>query len=333
MFILIFLFWNVDFLWNVLWTRGYSLSYPKEILASTAASSTEPNTCKRSNIVAVQAFLLNFLVNENAWISSMPQYKVGLLSIVSWESTPFFDNKAAFQRGVLNALRRTGVELTDILGRVRGTSQADPDLQAARGLVQYDERTWWFNPFDRTRPFGPVQPSPSVYRSAIPLYEAFNTRLAACQAMFDARADNLVDFIERIAQDTGSTVDTLGRRSQGERYDPVTDTFVPGEGNDWGWFDMHADDLFMYASGEMYAYHGLLQAARLDFADVVAKRDIGQIWDQLERHIAEAAALSPLIVSNGREDGIMMPDHLAVLAENILRARANITELRDVLKQ
>jgi hypothetical protein len=29
----------------------------------------------------------------------------------------------------------------------------------------------------------------------------------------------------------------------------------------------------------------------------------------------------------------VMPDHLAVMAENVLRARANRTELREVLKR
>jgi len=332
-FLIAFIIWNIDFLWNVLWTRDFSLAYPKAILARETPQTADPNKCRRSAIVDVQTYLIDFVVNKNAWISSMPQYKIGFLGMVSWESTPFFDNKAATQRGVLNALRRTGVELTDILGRVRGTSQADPDLQAARGLLQYDERTWWFNPFDATRPFGPVQPSPSIYRSSIPLYDKFNERLAACQASFDSRADNLLQFLERIAQDTGSTVDALAKRSQGTRYDPRTDTFVDGEGNDRGWFDFRADDLFMFALGQMYAYHGLLQAARLDFADVIDKRDLGPIWDLLERHVAEAAALSPTIVSNGREDGMMMPDHLAVMAQNILRARANMTELRDVLKR
>ena len=156
LFLLLFVAWNVDFLWNVMWTRGYSLAYPKPILAKETPQTGDPTICRRSAIVDVQTYLIDFVVNENAWISSMPQYKLGLLGIVSWESTPYFDNKAAIQRGVLSALRRTGVELTDILGRVRGTSQADPDLQAARGLLQYDERTWWFNPFDPTRPFGPV---------------------------------------------------------------------------------------------------------------------------------------------------------------------------------
>ena len=149
--------------------------------------------------------------------------------------------------------------------------------------------------------------------------------------MFDARADNLLQFLERVAADVGSTIDLLGKRSQGMRYDPRTDEFVTGEGNDRGWFDFNADDLFMYASGKMYAYHGLLQGLRSDFAGVIQRRDISAIWDLMEEHVAEAAALQPLIVSNGREDGAFMPDHLAVMSQKMLRARANMSEIRDIL--
>src|SRR5262245_62495599 len=66
-------------------------------------------------------------------------YKLGLFGM-PWERTPFFDNKTAFQRGVNQAVRRTAIELVDTLGRVRGTSGIDPDLQkdviAQRGLTQ-----------------------------------------------------------------------------------------------------------------------------------------------------------------------------------------------------
>ena len=362
LFILGFIAWNVDFVWATLGTRNYSLAYPKQTLqpAATAAVSPpgqpeaepppaapaepeaapgapgtpvagEPGRCHPSKLVEMQAYLIDFLVNQNRWVPSMPQYKAGVLGIWSWEDTPLFDNKAAFQLGVLSALQRTGVELTDILGRTRGTSAADADLQAAQAALQTDARTWYFNPFDRQRPFGPTTATPTYYRQAMRNYIAFNDRLEKCQATFDVRADNLLQFLERVAADVGSTIDILGKRSQGERYDPRTDEFVTGEGNDRGWFDFRADDLFMFASGKMYAYHGLLQAARADFAGVIQRRDIGAVWDLMEEHVAEAAALSPLIVSNGREDGALMPDHLAVLSQKMLRARANMSEIRDIL--
>lgn len=343
--ILLIAIWNIHFFWNVVWLRGYDLAYPQSVLtaiatadkaqADAAGSTTAvaQRSCPRSRIVAMQSYLIDFAIHQNAWVPSMPQYKIGVFGIASWDATPFFDNKASFQSGVLRALRRTAIELSDILGRARGTSEIDSDLQSARGLLQYDERTWWFNPFDSERPFGPVQPSPSIYAGAIPLYERFNERLAACDALFDTRADNLQQLLDRVANDLGSTVEELGRRSQGIRYDAKSDKFVDAEGNDRGWFDFRADNYFMRASGQVYAYHGLLQAARVDFKNILDKRDLVDVWDRMEQHLAEAAALSPLIISNGREDGLFMPDHLAVMAENILRARANMTELRDILRQ
>ncbi|MHA1516973.1 MAG: DUF2333 family protein, partial [Alphaproteobacteria bacterium] len=90
-------------------------------------AETATQTCRRSMVVEATADLVDFNVNENAWISSMLLYKLGLFGL-AWEKTPYFDNKAAFQRGVHQAIRRTAIELVDTLGRVRGTSQIDKDL-------------------------------------------------------------------------------------------------------------------------------------------------------------------------------------------------------------
>ncbi len=120
------------------------------IVSSPEATTPAPGgggtqTCRRSAIVDVTADLVDFNVNQNAWISSMILYKLGLFGI-DWDRTPFFDNKAAFQRGVNQAVRRTAVELVDTLGRVRGTSQIDSDLQSARGNLQFDEFDLVFRP-------------------------------------------------------------------------------------------------------------------------------------------------------------------------------------------
>ena len=104
----------------------------------TKPAETPAKTCRRSLLVDATADLVDFNVNQNAWISSMVLYKLGLFGL-PWDQTPFFDNKASFQRGVNQAVRRTTIELVDTLGRVRGTSQIDADLQRARGALQFDE--------------------------------------------------------------------------------------------------------------------------------------------------------------------------------------------------
>ncbi|TIY11030.1 MAG: DUF2333 family protein, partial [Mesorhizobium sp.] len=175
----------------------------------TAGVEGEVKTCTNSAIVQVAADLIDFNVNENAWISSMILYKLGFFGM-DWDRTPFLDNKASFQRGVNQAIRRTAVELVDTLGRVRGTSQIDQNLQDARGAITFDEETWYFG----LRPFGPKTPTPSFYRTAASSLRAFNDRLMKCEVVFNARADNLLQFVDRIASDIGSTSDLIRDRSQ-----------------------------------------------------------------------------------------------------------------------
>lgn len=273
----------------------------------------EAEACRRSTIVDVTAKLIDFNVNQNDWVSSMILYKIGLFGL-NWDATPFFDNKAAFQRGINQALRRTTIELVDTLARVRGTSQVDPNLQDARGNLQFDEYAWYFG----VHPFGPKTPTPSFYRSAMRDLLRFNERLKNCQAVFDPRADNLVQFIDRIANDIGATSAVL--RDRAEQY------------ND-GWLDTRADDRFWFAYGQLYAYYGILRAAHADFRDVIAQRELTELWRTTERQMRAALDLRPSIVSNGAESGWLMPSHLTALGFYILRARSNLIEIRLVLER
>ena len=278
--------------------------------AQPAAAAT-PKRCETSAIVDVTADLVDFNVNRNAWISSMLLFKLGFFGL-SWDDTPFLDNKASFQRGVNQAVRRTSIELVDALGRVRGTSGINSDLQNARGNLQFDESSWYFG----FQPFGPKTPTPSYYRASINSLRKFNVDLGACNATFDGRADNLIEFIDRISNDLGSTSDVLAERS---------------ENHNFGWFDTRSDDRFWFAYGQLYGYYGILSAAGADFSKVIAERNVGALWGDTMKQFQAALRIQPWIVSNGREDGLIMPSHLATMGFYILRVRSNLVETRAVL--
>ncbi|ULR45151.1 DUF2333 family protein [Rhizobium sp. K102] len=312
-----YFFWQTQ-VWtnfNTAFVDQYRLSERKvpagQELPVAEASGAAAKTCQRSAIVDVTADLTDFNVNQNAWISSMLLYKMGFFGI-DWDHTPFLDNKASFQRGINQAVRRTSAELVDSLGRVRGTSGVNNDLQRARGQLQFDEYSWYFG----LHPFGPKTPTPSFYRTAIGDLRKFNTDLAACNAIFDGRADNLMQFIDRIANDLGSTSDILAERS---------------EHHNRGWFDTRADDRFWFAYGQLYAYYAILTAAQADFSQVVQERNLGAIWGGTTRQFQAALRIQPAIISNGREDGWIMPSHLATMGFYILRVRSNLVEIRSVL--
>lgn len=302
--------YNPDYVDNLkLETR--KISAGEEVQAAGGGTSTR--TCGRSAIIDVAATLTDFNVNQNAWMTSMLTYKAGFFGL-DWDKTPFLDNKASFQRGIHTAVQRMSNEMVDSLGRVRGTSQIDPDLQKARGQLQYDMSSWYFG----LSPLGFRQSSPSSYRIGIEGLNLFNARLVKCEATFDARADNLSTMIDAITSQIGSTTAAIDERSRN---------------NNLGWFDTQADNFFWEAMGQMYAYYGFLSAAHADFEDVIRTRALDAVWNRMEEQLRSTLDLDPLIISNGREDGWVMPTHLTTLGFKILRVRSNLVEAREILRQ
>ncbi len=294
---------------------GYVASYdfkgnqtePGEKVQNDSGSA---DVCGRSSIIQVSRDLIDFNVNRNVWIPSMLVSKLGLFGL-DWKRTPFFDNKAAFQRGINEALRRASRQFVDTLGRVRGTSRIDPDLQTAREKLNYPEEAWYISRK------GPQVTTPTRYREAIVALDSFNSSLSKCEAQFDVRADNLQKFLDEVASAIGSTSDIL--RGQMEQSNA-------------GWFDSRADDRFWFAYGQLYAYYGMLAAARSDFKSVTRERNLTRIWDRAEEQLLATLDIQPMIISNGGEASWIMPSHLATMGFYLLRVRANLTEMRDVLR-
>jgi hypothetical protein len=316
---LLVLLWLAGYLWFI-WSTQRWTNFDPDYVAAIEMTGGEPGEavasgqgCNESMIVGVSADLIDYNVNQNQWLPSTFLYKLGLFGL-DWRYTPFFDNKAAFQLGINQVLRRTSIELVDRLGRVRGTSQIDQNLQNARGDLAYGEDFWYFS----SDPFGFRTPTWASYRSARRNLLAFNEKLAQCTGTFDARADNLLEFLDRVASDIGSTSDILRARI---------------EQSDAGWFDTRADDRFWFAYGQLYAYYGILSASESDFRPVFAEKGLARLWQRTSEQLRAALDIQPFIVSNGSESSWIMPSHLATMGFYLLRVRANLVEIRDVLKR
>ena len=145
---------------------------------------------------------------------------------------------------------------------------------------------------------------------------AYNSSLTQCQVTFDARADNLLLFLDRIAGDMGSTSDIL--RGQIEYSDA-------------GWFDPRADDRFGSPTASFTPITASRPAARSDFSAVVRERNITVLWETLTTQMRDALNMQPWLISNGNESSFIFPSHLATMGFNLLRARSQIVEIRSVL--
>jgi hypothetical protein len=255
-----------------------------------------------SKAVAMMAALIQREVNDKRWTANDPFFIPSAL----------LDNMPNYQTGVMSALARFSFELTDQLGRLRGSSQADADLSKVSGLLQYPAETWIWDPAVSLWPRASAE---SQYRDARRALLSYNRRLAAGEAVFDRRSDNLLSTLDRIASDIGSSSSALDTAVD----DPAL------------FIDFGADDTFYNVKGQLYAYYLILSALREDFAPVIEERGLDQPWAEMLTSFRKAALLDPWVVTNGAPDGVIVPNHLAAQGFYLLRARTQLREITNIL--
>lgn len=223
------------------------------------------------------------------------------------------DNMPNFQVGQIYAVSRFAIEMTDVLGRTRGSSQVDEDLDRASGLLKYDGTIWHWDPSTSLLPTASAE---KQYRAAMKSLQRYNERLNDGAAVFDRRADNLIAFLERVSLDLGSASATLDQRAIESNL---------------GWFDTDADDIFYSTKGRLYGYYMILRELGVDFQTVLAEKNVGNVWEQMLDSLRTAAEMDPLIISNGANDGLFAPSHLAVQGFYLLRSRTQLKEVSNIL--
>lgn len=256
-----------------------------------------------SRAVSMAAALIDREVTRTKWVANSP---------IIFPSS-LLDNMPNFQMGLIYAMSRFAIEMTDALGRTRGSSQADADLDKASGLLKYDGTIWMWEPRTSLMPTASAE---RQYVTAERALMAFNRRLGDGRAVFDRRADNLISFLSRVEADLGSSSGALDARAM--------------ESNA-GWFDFKADNIFYATKGRLYGYYMLLRELGADFESVLAEKNVGNVWAQMMQSLRIAADMDPLIVANGANDGFFVPSHMAAQGFYLLRARTQLREVENIL--
>lgn len=257
-----------------------------------------------SRAVSMSIALIRREVDEHLWVANDPFFYPGAA----------LDNMPNFQQGIISALARFAFELSDQIGRVRGSSQTDEDLQAASGELQFEGNVWFFD-LGSDNPVNTVV-SERRYRKAANSLSRYNERLDGGTAVFERRSDNLLATLDRIALDLGSSSATLDRHIAEHSGD---------------WIDGDADDIFYGVKGQTYAYYLLLRELAIDFEQVIAERQLTATWDQMQDSLQRAGAMQPLVVVNGAPDAQLQPSHLASLGFYLLRSRTQLREITNIL--
>ena len=110
---------------------------------ATAQAPAAPATCGRSAIADI--------IRRSDRLQRQPErldfvddpLKLGLFGI-AWDNTPFLDNKASFQRGINQAMRRTTTELVDNLAACAAPRRSTRTCRMRAAASQFDEDTWYF---------------------------------------------------------------------------------------------------------------------------------------------------------------------------------------------
>ncbi|MCF6195849.1 MAG: DUF2333 family protein [Emcibacter sp.] len=257
-----------------------------------------------SYVVAMSAAMIDREVNRHAWISNDPWFKPGSL----------LDNMAHFQKGVIAANAIFAIELKDQLSRMRGSSQLDKNLTQVASGINYAPDRWYWDPSVSIFLF--VAPAEKQYNNALKNLKLYNSRLAAGEATFERRTDNLLSTLDKFSLDLGSASDAIAQKID-NGIGCVLDT--------------KADDLFYDVKGRSYAYWLLLKGLRVDFSKVIADKDIGSSWDLLEQSLSRLIDLDPMIVSNCDPDAFLFQNHIAAQGFYLLRARTRLKEITNIL--
>jgi hypothetical protein len=258
-----------------------------------------------SHAVAITAALIDREIDTHFWTANDPFFYPSAL----------LDNTPNYQQGIIYALSRFAIEMSDQLGRTRGSSEIDKDLDKAAGLLKYPGNVWIF---DLSTSFLPTPASESQYRAASRALKAYNERLVGGQAIFERRADNLMATLDRIASDLGSASATIDQHLASPRP-MLVDTTV--------------DDIFYRVKGRLYGYSMILRELGRDFSGVIKDKQLDSSWQQMMQSINQAAILDPVVVLNGAPDGAYFPSHLAVQGFYLLRARTQLREITNILQK
>ncbi|MEO1492039.1 MAG: DUF2333 family protein [Pseudomonadota bacterium] len=265
--------------------------------------SFQPEIVTEGGLASIDmvAALIERETEASAWVPNDPSFLPGA----------HLQNMQAYQQGMIYALSRFSFEMADSLGRSRGASAVDPDLDAAAGLLRFPGDVWHF---DLSTSIAPTVTSEAQYLAAAEALRSYNQRVAAGQANFDPRRDNLFATISRIEADISSKanllVDHVERIASGQ---PVTS---------------RTNDVFFSTKGRLYGYLMVLRALGEDFRPVIEREGLSFVWSRLILSLENAAVMHPFIVFDGAPGSLVVPSHTAELGFFALRVK---TQLRDVM--
>jgi hypothetical protein len=220
-------------------------------------------------------------------------------SAVFWPGHIRFD-VCGFQDGEQQIFQRVAMQLSDHLSREGPTSDRDPDLNIV--LANVNRPNTWSLLFSSNN-------TASLLGSAVQRLDHFNTKLIAQTAGYYPRIDNLASLI-------GDLTSVLGSESH-QLAEKAVKT---------GIYSMAARYAYFHTLGTMAATCWVLQAAKVDFEDVLKAQSALTIYDQAMDKTCDKIGKTPGIIINGSD-----LSHLLTLSGTAASAVNNLASLQTAI--
>lgn len=255
-----------------------------------------------SEAVAMATALVDRETMKHHWVSSDPFFYPGYA----------LNRMPAFQRGIMASIARFTIELSDQIARTRGSSGVDEDVQKANGLFNYSPYVWMW---DLSTSWLPTASSATQYKAGMEALIRYNKRLSEGKAVFERRSDNLLEALNRMAADLGSSSADIDHYIEGQ----TTSSFGS------------AGELFYYTKGRMYGNYMLLKALEKDFGVVINERQLKPTWEKMMESLRIGMSFGHFFVLNFNPNSTVLANHLASQGFYLVRARTQLREITDVL--
>ncbi|MFO7598545.1 MAG: DUF2333 family protein [Candidatus Desulfacyla sp.] len=238
--------------------------------------------------------------------------------------TVFLDNMPNFQIGELEVLRYNIRVLRDNLSRMRTTDKLDRWAEGAFTAVSNDPLKWWFPSAE------------SRWQKARKDLQAYYAGLKNGSSFFYPRSDNLVELLNQYASLMGGVNTRLINAPQRKNAVlPLTEdaekTSREGELVQVNIPWRQIDDNFYYAQGVAYALHESFRAIRIDFYEVLERKNSLKLIDKIIE-LLERCDFEPWVVFNGSPDSIFA-NHSMNVSGVFNDARQKIYSLTVALQQ
>ncbi|WP_028321373.1 DUF2333 family protein [Desulfatiglans anilini] len=260
----------------------------------------------RANLVLLEQMIDNWLPNDLFW------------------PTIFLDNMPNFQLGQLELVRYNLRVLRDELTRLRTTDKIDRLAEEAFTAISNDPRRWWFPSAE------------SKWKLAHAKLDTFYGNLLTGKSTFYARADNLATLMTEYASLMGGINTRLMNAPGDIRAVLIDEEDAGGSGGgieivqvDIPWSEI--DDNFYYAQGAAYALLASFKAIRVDFHDILVKKNALKLLDKVMESL-QRCDFEPLIIFNGDPESVFA-NHSLNLSGVFNDARQKISSLIVALNQ